>query len=144
MSDTPTLTPILIDAPALRDRIHTRVVNEMHSIFPVDLKTRTLEVKDITVHKKDFGPEEQKKALMTGNSLNETIKGTLILKDKTTGKVIDEAKNFVLTHIPYFTERHTVISNGNEYQIANMIRRRPGVYTQRAENGQLHTAFNLS
>ena len=144
MADAPVLTPILIDAPALRDRIHARVINEMHSIFPVDLKTRTLEVKDVAVHQKDFGPEEQKRALMTGASLNETIKGTLVLKDKATGNVIDEAKNFILTHIPYFTERHTVISNGNEYQIANMLRRRPGVYTQRAGNGELHTSFNLS
>jgi DNA-directed RNA polymerase beta subunit len=69
------------------------------------------------------------------------VKGTLVLKGAD-GRVIDEAKNFTLVHIPYMTPRHTVIADGNEYQFANQIRRKPGVYTQRAENGELKTIFN--
>lgn len=137
------LTPVLVDAPALRARVHQKVTDALHQVFPLDLRGRTIELHDVKVHHEDFGPNEQKHALLTGGTLEEKIKGTLVLKDAT-GKVVDEAKNFTLAHVPYFTERHTVINQGNEYQIANMLRRKPGVYTQRSENGQLHTTFNLS
>jgi DNA-directed RNA polymerase beta subunit len=139
----PTLTPILSDADTLRQRVHEKVIGALHSVFPVDLRGRTLELKDVKVHDRLYSPDDQKRALLTGDSLHESIKGTVVLKDDS-GNVVDEAKDFTLTHIPYFTERHTFIADGNEYQVANMLRRKPGVYTQRAENGELHTVFNLS
>ena len=137
------LTPVLTDAPTLRARIHAKIIGALQETFPIDLKGRSLEVKDLQVHAKDFSPEDQKRAILEGKSLHEVVKGTMVLKD-VNGKVIDEAKHFTLVHVPYFTERHTVISKGNEYQVANMLRRKPGVYTQRGENGELHTVFNLS
>ncbi len=139
----PNLTPVMVDASVIRERLHAKTINTLQGLFPIDLKGRTLELHDAKVHVKDFSPEEQKHALMTEGTLNEAVRGTLVLRG-VDGKVIDEAKNFTLLHLPYFTERHTVVSGGNEYQIANMLRRKPGVYTQRGENGELHTTFNLS
>jgi len=138
----PGLIPVLTDAPTLRARVHAKVSEALKNVFPVDLKGRTIEVKDVVVHARDFGPRRQYDALMRGETLEEPIKGTLVLKDAD-GKVVDEAKNFTLAHVPYFTERHTIIGGGNEYQVANMLRRKSGVYTQRSENGELHTTFNL-
>jgi DNA-directed RNA polymerase subunit beta len=137
----PTITPVLTDAPTLRARIHEKMLAALGSAFPVDLKGNSLELKDARVLAKNYTPAEQHRAIMAGESLEEMIKGTLVLRGP--GGVVDEAKNFTLTHLPYLTERHTLILDGNEYQIANMLRRRPGVYTQRSENGELHTAFNL-
>jgi DNA-directed RNA polymerase subunit beta len=136
------LTPILVDADTLRNKIHQKSIDAIKSVFPIDLKGRTLEVHDIKVHENDYSPEDQKKALLTGASLENRVTGRLVLKDSN-GKIIDEAPNFTLAHLPYFTDRHTVIAAGNEYQFANQLRRRPGVYTQRAENGELRTVFNL-
>lgn len=137
------LTPILVDAATLRAHAHRRVTDALKSLFPLDLKGRTLELANVTVHARDYGPEEQKHALLTGGTLEEPVKGTLVLRDAN-GTVLDEAKNFTLAHLPYFTERHTLINQGNEYQVANQLRRKPGVYTQRSENGTLHTTFNLA
>lgn len=137
------LTPVLTDASQIRQRIHDKTLQALTSTFPLDLKGRTLEVKDLHILKKEYSPEEQKKALLTGGTLLEPVKGTLVLRGGD-GKIVDTAKNFTLVHLPYFTERHTLIAEGNEYQVANMLRRKPGVYTQRAENGELHTTFNLS
>jgi DNA-directed RNA polymerase beta subunit len=139
----PELRPVLNSAPALRQSVHEKVTSALHGLFPLDLKGRTLELKDVKVHAQDFSTEDQKKALLTGESLTEPVKGTLVLKDAS-GKVVDEAKNFTLLKLPYFTERHTLITDGNEYQVANMLRRKPGVYTQRSQNGELSTLFNLS
>lgn len=137
------LTPILTDSTTLRNKIHNKVVDALAQTFPISMKNRDLTIENIRVDKKDYSPEDQKKALMTGGSLNEIVKGTLVLKDKE-GNKLDESHDFTLVHVPYLTERHTVILDGNEYQIANQIRRKPGVYTQRAENGELKTIFNTT
>lgn len=136
------LTPVLTDAATLRAKLHAKTVSALSAAFPLDLRGRTLEVQDVKVHAQDYSPSDEYDALMKGSSLNETVKGTLVLKDAS-GNTIDSAKNFTLTHIPYITSRHTLISDGNEYQVANQLRRKPGVYTQRAENGELKTVFNL-
>jgi DNA-directed RNA polymerase beta subunit len=136
------LTPVLTDAASLRKKLHEKTVGALSAAFPLDLKGRTLEVHDVKVHAQDYSPTDEYHALMKGSSLNETVKGTLVLKDAS-GKVVDTAKNFTLAHIPYITSRHSLIADGNEYQVANQLRRKPGVYTQRSENGELKTVFNL-
>jgi DNA-directed RNA polymerase beta subunit len=138
----PQLTSVLTDAETLREKIHSKTVAALTSVFPLDLKGRTLEVKDVKVHDRTYSSDEQKKALLGGDSLQNAVRGTLVLKGAD-GRVIDEAKNFTLVHVPYLTARHTIIANGNEYQFANQIRRKPGVYTQRADNNELRTIFNL-
>lgn len=60
------------------------------------------------------------------------------------GKELERVKNFTLLNLPYFTERHTFIVDGNEYQVSNQIRPKPGVYTRRRANEELETAFNLA
>jgi len=136
------LTSVLTDAATLRGKIHQKVTGALTTVFPLDLKGRTLEVKDVKVHDRTYSSDEQKRALLSGGSLQNAVKGTLVLKGAD-GRVIDETKDFTLVHVPYMTDRHTIIADGNEYQFANQIRRKPGVYTQRSENGELHTAFNL-
>lgn len=136
------LTPVLTDAATLRAKLHAKTVGALTAAFPLDLKGRTLELQDVKVHAQDFTPTDEYNALMKGSSLNEPVKGTLVLKGAD-GKVIDTAKNFTLTHLPFLTSRHTLISDGNEYQVANQLRRKPGVYTQRSDNGELKTVFNL-
>lgn len=136
------LTSVMTDAETLREKIHEKVTGALNAVFPLDLKGRTLSVEDIKVHRRDFSSDEQKRALLGGASLSNAVKGTLVLKGRD-GAVIDRAKDFTLVHIPYMTDRHTVISDGNEYQFANQLRRKPGVYTQRADNGELRTVFNL-
>lgn len=137
------LTPLLTNAADIRKKIHEKTINAVQSAFPVDLKNRTLELQNLRVIPRDFSPVAQKKALMSGGTLNEPMKGTLVLKDKD-GNVLDTHHDFTLLHVPYFTDRHTIIMDGNEYQVANMLRRKPGVYTERSENGELSTYYNLS
>lgn len=140
---TPKLTPVMTDAADIRERLYRKTVAELHKVFPLDLKGRTLELADVRVHDQEFSPDHQRKVMMDGGSLHVPVSGTLRLKDGN-GKLIDEAKNFRLLHLPYLNERHTVLMDGNEYQIANMLRRKPGVYTERSENGDLSTFYNLS
>jgi len=135
-------TPILTDASHIRERIREKAVAAVQAAFPLEMKERRLEIEDVHVLGQRFSPDRENRAILTDGSLNETLKGTLVLKDRD-GKVVDRAKNFTIVHLPYLTDRHTVIANGNEYQVANQLRRKPGVYTARADNGELRAIFNL-
>lgn len=137
-----TITPVLIDAATLRDKIYDKATKALQEAVKLNVGTRALTVEDINISRREFSPDEQKKALLRGDSLRVPVKGTLVLRDAN-GKELDRAKDFTLVHLPYLTERHTVIADGNEYQFANQLRRKPGVYTQQGENGEIKTVFNL-
>jgi DNA-directed RNA polymerase beta subunit len=137
------LTPVLVDAPTKRKEIRSKAVEGLKSAFPMKVRDMTIDLEDVKVHERDFGPVEQKQSLLQGTTLNEPIKGTLVLKDSS-GREIERSRNVTLLHLPFFTDRHSFIVDGNEYQVSNQIRMKPGVYTRRRANDELEAAFNLS
>jgi len=137
------VTPILTDAATRRDAVRAKAVEGLQAAFPLKLRDQTLELRDVRVLKQDFGPEEQKQAIMQGTSLHEPVKGTVVLKDAA-GKELETVKNFTLLHLPYMTGRHTFIVGGNEYQVSNQVRMKPGVYARKRANEELEAAFNLA
>jgi DNA-directed RNA polymerase beta subunit len=144
MESKPKLTPVLVDAATKRQEIRNKAVEGLKAAFPMKVRDMTIELlDDVKVHAREFGPNDQKQALLQGASLNEPVKGTLVLKDGS-GREIERSRNVTLLHLPYFTERHSFIVDGNEYQVSNQIRMKPGVYTRRRANEELEAAFNLS
>ena len=98
------LTPVLIDAPSRRQQIRAKALEGLAKSFPLQLRDRTIELHDAHVVERQFGPSEQKQALLEGSSLHEPVRATLIMKNAA-GKEIERVKNFTLLHLPYFTER---------------------------------------
>lgn len=135
------LTPLMVGPDQRRDLIHQKVVEGLQESFPIQSRNKTIEVEDLQVVRKDYSPSEQKRAILSGDSLFESVKGTVRMRDKD-GKVIDEMKNFTLVRVPYFTPRHTFIIGGNEHSMSNMVRRKPGVYSRKRANGILEAGFN--
>lgn len=136
------LYTLFTDADTRRDRIRDHVMKGIENTFPLKGKHYSLELDKFHVNKKKFSPNDQKKALMEKRTLVEPLKGTVKLKDKD-GKVVNESTR-TLAHVPYLTERHTFVMEGNEYSVSNQVRIKPGVYTRRRGNGELEAAFNLA
>lgn len=136
------LTPILQKPEDKRERIRTKIIEGLNESFPVTARNKSIEVTDVTFKPQDFSSGDQKNAILRGDSLFETVKGTVRIKDVKSGQVLDEAKNFTLARVPWFTPRHTLIVGGNEYSIANMVRPKPGVYARKRANGILEANFN--
>jgi DNA-directed RNA polymerase beta subunit len=136
------LTPILQSPDEKRERIRNKVVEGLTESFPITARNKIIEVTDVSFTPRDYTSNEQKMAILRGDSLFETAKGTVKIKDAKTGKVLDEAKGFTLARVPWFTPRHTLIVGGNEYSIANMVRPKPGVYARKRANGILEASFN--
>lgn len=139
-----TYTPLLADAVTKRELIREKTVEGLKGLFPIIGKNTTLELSSVAVKPKEYSSNDQKDAIMRGRTLHEPIVGNLVLKDNKTGKVLDQQKNFTLLQLPYFTERHTFIVGGNEYDIPHQLRLKPGVYTRERGNGEYEAAFNLS
>ena len=137
------LTPVMVDAPTRRESIRSKAIAGLTQAFPLQMKNYSLELANPRVEVKDYSSKEQKQAILEGRTLHEKIHGDLTVKDSS-GKVVDQAKNFTLLHLPWFTPRHTFILDGNEYSVSNQIRTKPGIYTRRRGNEDLEAAFNLS
>ncbi|CAK0773774.1 hypothetical protein CCP3SC5AM1_880011 [Gammaproteobacteria bacterium] len=82
----------------------------------VESNAYRLKVSNIELHEpaKPYTYAEQNKAMMDKKDLTIPLKGKVQLIDKKTGAVVDE-KSTTIAHIPWVTERNTVILNGSEY-----------------------------
>lgn len=133
-----------IDAPATRTAIMDNVLEAVRNRFPIEDDDVRLELKDV----KYEGPtsytlEQQKQALLGNRRLGCSIAGTWRLTDKKTGQVLDERRDGII-RVPYYTDRGTIINNGNEYTVISQARLSPGVYVRRKQNGELESQFNVS
>lgn len=135
------LIPLMISPEERRELIRQKVVAGLSESFPVKSRNKTLELGDIRFDAKDYSPTQQKDAILRGDTLFESVRGTVRLRDKD-GQVMDEMKNFTLARVPWFTPRHTLIIAGNEYSVSNQVRPKPGVYARKRANGILEANFN--
>ena len=135
---------LMASADDRRVRIHEKTIEGLKDLFPIIGKRYVLEADDIAVSAKDFTPSQQKNALLRGLTLHEPITANLKLRDTVTGKIVDNEKKFPLLRLPFFTNRHTFVLDGNEYDIPHQLRLKPGVYTRQRANGEMEAQFNLS
>ena len=137
------ITPLFSQPSEKRSLIHQKALEGLSSLFPIATTKYDIHIEDVKVVPKDFSTAESKQALLEGKSLTEPVTGTVVMKDKT-GKVIDRVKNYRLMSLPFFTDQHTFIVNGNSYSVGNQLRTKPGIYTRVRRNEVPEVAFNLS
>jgi DNA-directed RNA polymerase beta subunit len=137
------IRPIVVDAHTRRDHLREKTVAGLQNLFPLVARDQDLFVENIRVKPAAYSSNDQKSAILHGRTLAEPVVGDLVLKNKN-GDVIETKKNHILAHLPYFTERHSMIVGGNEYEVPNQLRLKSGVYTRERANGEFEAAFNLS
>lgn len=142
-TDKTDVRPILIDAATQRDHIRNKIVTGVQEAFPLESRNFAIGVNNVRVLPAEYSSREQKNALLSGRNLSEKVLGDLVVTNRE-GKEVSRANNFTLLHLPYFTQRHTFIIDGNDYNLSNQVRTKPGVYTRRRGNDELEAAFNLS
>jgi DNA-directed RNA polymerase beta subunit/DNA-directed RNA polymerase beta' subunit len=128
------------------DEIKKAAVNAVNSIFPIEGKTRIMELNGVSVEDilqpDDYA--DQAKIKSKGGTWGIPVYANLTLKEVGTNKVLDKAEKVRLFLLPKVTDRWSYIVSGNEYQVSNQLRLKPGVYTRRKQNGELKTQVNLS
>ena len=130
------------DVGALRKNIFDRALTSAQGIEPISNDLYTLQLNDVSY----TGPErytkaDQKKAVLSGNTLSRKLRGTWTLLDNKTQQPV-ATRQATLANVPYLTDSGTFVNNGVEYTLAHQMRLRPGVFTRAKDNGELEAHVN--
>ena len=125
------------------DLLKDRVQKAVSGLFPIIGKKNTLELHDVAVRDNldSYDVRSQKEAKLEGKSWAVPVEATISLKDNVTGRVIDRQK-IKLMSLPKVTNRYSHIVDGQEYQVDNQWRLKPGVYNMIKADGALESHFN--
>jgi len=136
----------LIDIDKQFDVIKKAALDAVRSIFPVSKKIHTLKLDNVwtEVEKADTDYQNQAKIKARGGSWGINVYAALSLIDKQTNRPIDHEKKIKLFLLPKLTPRASYIVKGNEYQVANQLRLKPGAYVKQTKSGNFKTQINLS
>lgn len=131
------------DAKAARKGIYDGTLQALKTRFPLENKSYRLELSNVRyTGPQDFTLAQQKDALLGNKPLHTPVSGHFKLVRKSDNAVVDE-KDEVVMHVPYYTDRGTILNNGSEYTVANQLRLKPGVYTRVRRSGDIETQFNV-
>jgi len=131
------------DAATVRKSIYDGVLESLGKRFPVSDGKHRLELTGLRyASPQDFPLSAQKKAIMANRNLSTQLVGKWRLVDEATGGVLDEKEDTVM-HVPYYTDRGTIINRGSEYVVSNQARLKPGVYTRTKKSGEHEAHFNV-
>ena len=110
--------------------------------FPIVGRRYRLDIGNLVAQRKDYTHLDEKKAILSGSSLTYPIKGSAVLTDVTSGKVVDRVDNYTFCDTYHLTGKHTVIYSGNNYVASNLLVRLPGVFVRHTNTGDLEAEFN--
>lgn len=133
------------DPEKTREWINQSAIAGMHTwLNKVETPDYKLRVTDVHFQEpnKRFTLQEQKKAVMDKHDLTMPLKANVELFHKSSGQVVDK-KTVTLAHIPWLTDRNTVLYNGSEYSITSQQRLKPGVYTRVKDTGDIEGHVNV-
>lgn len=139
---TPKITPIFSSPTEINNKVDLSLIRGLAKQFPIEGTKYRLELDNIRAERKNYTHEDEKKAILESKSLNYPIKGEVRLVDKATGQVVDVDPNFSLMDGFHMTQKHTLLYKGNNYNVANQLQLRPGVYTRIDNVGGLESHFN--
>ena len=131
------------DYGAIRKRILDGVLKAATTKYPLSNSRYTLYLHEPKYDSVEpFSLQDQKHAIIHGDSLEHKLTGTWRLTENATGKVLDEKKS-VIAHVPHMTDRGTFILGGVDYTVANQMRLKPGVYSRVKDNGLIEAHVNV-
>lgn len=128
------------------EAVKKSAIDALKEVFPVEGKIRSLKIDNIWIDDKADIKDYSAQALTKTKegTWGVPVYASMTLTDKSTGNVVDKNPKVRMFLLPKVTDRLSYIVKGNEYQVSNQLRLKPGVYTLRKQNGELKTQINLS
>jgi len=135
---------IITDPENIRKEIIRKLKNAIRNKFPITAGKFVADLDDLEVKRVDMPHARQRNILLSKGNASDAVYVDLNIKYSDGNKSLYKLKNHRLVNIPYFTNRYTMIVDGNEYSIVNQMRTKSGVYTRKRDNDELESSFNLS
>jgi len=114
-SAAPTLTDIppdtyeFGDVDGFRKRLYEKLKKAIAEAPPITYGNYELRFENVDYSDPEiYSIEDEHKALITGRDLVRRLKGSVILRDVTTGKILDQ-RNMTLLRVPYVTRFGTFV-----------------------------------
>lgn len=131
------------DYPTIRKVLFDNVKKALEQRFPLYNDRYTLALENIDYDDPDeVDISKQKQAILEGTSCSRRLRGTWVLRDAKTDKIVSKTRRMTLMNVPYITDRGTFIRNGHEYAFSNIMRMEPGVYTKQRDD-EISAQFNI-
>ena len=131
------------DVGTKRKLIYDNALSAVKAKFPYTDGKYRMEIADVRYDgPQTFTWAEQKRAMLTDRSLRTPIKAKISLHDDTTGIKLDE-KEETLMHVPYYTDRGTIVNRGSDYVVNNQSRLKSGVFARTKKSGEHEAQFNV-
>ena len=131
------------DYGTIRSIIFDNVKDAVSRRYPLRNERFTLGLEDVDYDDpEDIDVEEQKKLLLEGKSSDRRLRGSWVLRDAATDKVVSKTRRMTLMRVPRMTDRGTFIRNGREFCIGNIMRLEPGVYCKKKPD-EIAAQFNI-
>lgn len=132
-----------LDFTAVRTALYDNVLDSVLKRFPLFNDRYSLGLEDVKYDDPaDFSIKDQKKAILEGRSLGRRLRGSWVLRDVNTDKVIQKTPRKTILKVPYLTERGTYIRNGSEYVFSHIMRLEPGVYVRKKDDDTILAQIN--
>ena len=133
----------LTDYAKQRTVLFDNVKEAVKNRFPLCNERYTLSVENVDYSDpEDEDLEVQKNALLQGKSFERRLRGSWVLRDAATNKVISKTAPMTIMKVPRITSRGTFIRNGKEVNLNNIMRLEPGVYCRKAPDS-INAQFNI-
>lgn len=129
--------------------LKTKVLEQIKQTFPIPDKLGKMEVRVHDLRVDDaLGTEDIKgqfDARMNSRSWGAPVFGSLEVVDTATGKVLTRRSNVRIANIPKLTRHYSYIVGGQEKQVANQWRLKPGAYVKATERAnEFEAQFQLA
>lgn len=132
------------DYKTMRQLIFDKVKSSVQKRFPLYNNKYVLSVEDLDYADPDtYSYKEEKEAILNGKSVGRRLRGSYVLKDAATNKIISKTPVQTLLTVPYMTDRGTFINSGHQYTFNNIMRLEPGAYAKKNNDDQITTQFNV-
>ena len=124
-----------LDFKSVRKALYDNSIESVKKRFPLYNERYSLEIEDLKYDDpEDFPLKVQKQAVLEGKTLGRRLRGSWVLRDVNTNKVVQKTNRMTILRVPYLTERGTYIRNGTEYTFNHIMRLEPGVYARRKDD----------
>jgi DNA-directed RNA polymerase subunit beta len=136
----------MLDEKKQFEDIKKAATNAISSLFPVEQNKHRLVLNSIWVEDNldNLNYKKQAETKNKRGTWGAKVLADLTLVDKKTGKTVDREKKVRLMVLPKMTDRFSYIVKGNEYQVTNQLRLKPGAYVKQAKTGGVKTQINLA
>lgn len=126
-------------------KIKEEATRSVKQVFPVKGRNRSIELERVHVDDSHDPADysSQAKAKKKDGTWGASVYADLTMTENSSGKTLDRASKIKLFTLPKLTTRRSYIVKGNEYQVSNQLRLKPGAYTKRSKNGSLKTQVNV-